>query len=173
MRDKFLSMPIPESYEAPELLDPLLHFVPIKQFVIRKEVTKTPQKRRLKGRSPTRTSLKRYVMLTDEVNELQSADCFIDTCLERYITRQRTAMIHTVGSSKSVPREEDTQPARFMKTTEVENMDQAKSYSKYFANANIERILKRFNPVEEEKASRGRTKKKTTRVSLLARLDLN
>lgn len=46
-----------------------------------------------------------------------------------------------------------TTPVTTPATTTLEDFDQAKSYIKYFVSSNIERVLKRFNPLEKKTSS--------------------
>jgi hypothetical protein len=46
LRDVLQSIEIPESYEGPALVDPTLHYVPIKNIVIKKYLQENTQRRR-------------------------------------------------------------------------------------------------------------------------------
>lgn len=69
LRDKILSLNIPESYEGSELIDPRLHFVPSRQLVIRKSSKGPTQIRRLRPRREHSPPSSRFDLMHDDLTE--------------------------------------------------------------------------------------------------------
>lgn len=88
------------------------------------------------------------------------------THFERSITRKVTKYLPiAIGSGKQLVIEEEYS-LEDIPCQEVLDFDQVKSYGKYLVGCNIDKILKRFNPIEKQKI----TSHRLSRLSLLGRL---
>lgn len=63
LRDYILNTSPVESYEGPELVDPRMHFAPIKQIVVRKSQQRLPQARKYYSRSGNRKNRCRFEIM--------------------------------------------------------------------------------------------------------------
>lgn len=164
LRDKILNLPTPESYEGPELLDPRFHFVPLRRFVINKCTKSYPQVRRLKPRRENPPPSDRFDHMQDDISEetdeLLNSPHHEDVSekvpelkilnMEKRDSGKRKSSL-TLSHLFAKEQNQYTRNSIYEseKANQQPNFEQAKSYNKYFVRSNIERVIKRFNPVEK------------------------
>lgn len=166
LRDTILDRNMSESYEGPELLDPRLHFVPLKQLIIKKRSKNASQTRRLKPRRDNLSPIGRFEHILDDLTDDGAANNAVlppQNTIEKEpdhnvirnggIVRGRSrssllALSKFFSSQQQTQSLKDSDCESYIEA-ETLSFEQVKSYNKYFLNSNIERILKKFNPVEK------------------------
>lgn len=98
LRDTILNTCHPESYEGPELLDPSMHFTPIKRLIIKKLNRNSPQLRRRMLRHTQRSTDNRYQSLKDDISDSDSSSSM------KRSNQQVLSLLLSSGASNRNPR---------------------------------------------------------------------
>ena len=155
LRDNIHNTDIPESYEGPELLDPRMHFVPTKGFIVRKYLKNYSQRRKPTNRSSFSCRYGKF-SYTQEPEKHEGSDHIIGIVSRAEELSLNPSLLNSI---RYVVSKEDNIGV-VVSDNIAKDFEQVKSYNKYFVGSNIERVLNRFNP----KALSTRNTKLSTKV---------
>lgn len=136
-----------------------MHFVPVRRLVMRRHIQNSPHTRKSKPRISHRSVYKRHEFLCESLNDGDSCDS-ADKRAEHRRSSLLTNLILNMVAVKSKTVKEDESIEEVPEKKELDDFEQAKSYGKYFVTSNIERVLRRFNPVEKKTTAFRRLKYK-------------